>query len=198
MTTAKSRSVLLALVLAASGTFGCAPRVVAPSSTVRRVAVLPPCDALGRPFAPSHSSADGYSAPALSLADLLMSAARDELVRRGFDVLEPSVVETATAGRVPDGPEAAAHILADAHLDATALFMRVRRWEYAYPTMRTNELIAGLDVALVHPRGRVVWEMRRPVKPVPLHSEVLMGQADVIAAHDVMKEIFAALAEPRR
>jgi hypothetical protein len=129
------------------------------------------------------------------LGAILAAAARDELARRGFQVLEPSMVAAATGGRVPRSPEEAAEIAASAKLDATPLFIRVRRWEFAYPTMRTNEIIAALDAMLVDPASRkVVWEVRRPTKPIPLRGELVGSQADAVAASEVMRELFASVA----
>ena len=95
---------------------------------------------------------------------------------------------------MPASPEMAAEIIASTHLDATALFIRVRRWEFAYPTLQTNEIIASLDAVLVDPTtSKVVWETHRPVKPVQLHAELFGGQANVVAAQELMHEVFASL-----
>jgi len=174
--------------------FACAPWVAPPSNAVRRIAVLPPCDATGGPLGGRGTPVTTYEAPVESLGDVLASAARDEIARRGFQVLDPGLVETASGGRVPASPEMAGEIIASAQLDATALFIRVRRWEFAYPTLRTNEIIASLDVVLVDPTtSKVVWETNRPVKPVQLHGELVGGQANVVAAQELMQEVFASL-----
>jgi hypothetical protein len=180
------------------GPFACTPRVALPPNTVRPIAVLPPCDATGGPLGGRDTSITTYGAPVESLGDVLASAARDEIARRGFQVLDPGVVESASGRRVPASPEMAAEIIASTHLDATALFIRVRRWEFAYPTLRTNEIIASLDAVLVDPTtSKVVWETHRPVKPIQLHGELVGGQANVVAAQELMQEVFASLG-PRR
>jgi len=192
--TACKSSTMLSVLCVLIGPFACAPRVAPPPNTVRRIAVLPPCDATGGPLGGRGTSLTTYEAPVESLADVLASAARDEIARRGFQILDPDLVETASGGRVPASPEMAAEILASAQLDATALFIRVRRWEFAYPTLRTNEIIASLDAVLVDPTtSKVVWETHRPVKPVQLHAELFGGQADVVAAQELMHEVFASL-----
>jgi hypothetical protein len=173
----------------------CAPLRPPPPRTVRRVAVLPPCDATGAPLGGKSTSATIYGAPVESLGDILASAARDEITRCGIQVLDANLVEAASGARVPASPEMAAEIMAAAKLDATALFIRVRRWDFAYPTLRTDEIIASLDAMLVDPASRkVVWEVRRPTRPVPLHSQLMGGQADVVAAREVMREVFASCA----
>lgn len=184
---------LAVLAAALVAPLGCAPSVPPAPTTVRRIAVLPPCDATGRPLA-QGALVTTYAAPAEGLGTILASAAREELARQGFQIVDPRTVAAATAGRVPASPESAGEIVASGKLDATALFIRVRRWEFPYPTMRTNEIIAALDVMLVDAASRrIVWEVRRPTKPVPLHGELIGGQADTVAAQDVMSEVFAAL-----
>jgi hypothetical protein len=188
----RGRSHALMVVCALLGASACAPRL-APPKTIRRIAVLPPCDATGTPLA-QGASATGYGSPVEGLGAILAAAARDELTRLGFEVLEPGVVATATAGRVPVSPEEAGQIVASGPLDATALFIRVRHWEFPYPTMRTNEILASLDAMFVDATSRkVVWEVRRPMKPVSLHGELVGGQADEVAAREVMRELFASI-----
>jgi len=193
VTAAKSIAILIILG-ALIGPLACTPRVALPPNTVHPIAVLPPCDATGGPLGGRGTSVTTYGAPVESLGDVLASAARDEIARRGFQVLDPGLVESASGGRVPASPEMAAEIIASTHLDATALFIRVRRWEFAYPTLQTNEIIASLDAVLVDPTtSKVVWETHRPVKPVQLHAELFGGQADVVAAQELMHEVFASL-----
>jgi len=177
------------------GPVGCAPRVAPAPATIRRIAILPPCDATGAPLSP-RTPAGVYATPSQNLAALLVSGAQNQIARHGFEVVDPRLVEMATRGRVPSSPEMAAEIVQSAKLDATALFMRVRRWEFPYSTMRTNEVIVSLDVILVDPTtGRIVWQVRRPPKPVPLYGELIGGQADAVAADEVMKEVFAPLGQ---
>jgi hypothetical protein len=182
---------LLASVLV--GSTGCAPAVAPAPATVRRIAVLPPSDATGAPLSP-RAPADPDATPTQSLGAILASEARIQLARQGFEVVDPTLVERATGGRVPSSPEMAAEILRSAKLDAVVLFVRVRRWEFPYPTFRTDEVIVSLDAMLVDPTsGQVVWQARRPAKPVPLHAVAIGGQADAAAAQEVMKEVLAPL-----
>ena len=184
---------LLASVLV--GSAGCAPAVAPAPATVRRIAVLPPFDAMGAPLSP-RAPADLGAAPTLGLRAILASEARTQLARQGFEVVDPNFVETATGGRVPSSPEMAAEILRSVKLDAAGLFMRVRRWEFPYPTFRTDEVIVSLDAMLVDPTsGQIVWQVRRPAKPVPLHGVAIGGQADAVAAEEVMKEVLAPLGQ---
>ena len=184
---------LIVLASALAGPAGCAPKVAPAPAPVRRIAVLPPCDATGAPLSP-RASAGPSDTPSQRLDDVLASEARNQLARHGFQVVDPRVVEIATGGRVPSSPEIAAEIVRSSRLDATALFLRVRRWELPYPTLRTNEIIVSLDAMLVDPAtGEVVWEVRRPAKPVRLHGELMGGQAAAVAAEEVMKEVFSPL-----
>jgi len=184
---------LLASVLV--GSTGCAAAVAPAPAIVRRIAVLPPFDATGGPLSP-RAPADLGAAPTLGLGAILASEARTQLARQGFEVVDPNLVETATGGRVPSSPEMAAEILRSVKLDAAGLFMRVRRWEFPYPTFRTDEVIVSLDAMLVDPTsGQIVWQVRRPAKPVPLHGVAIGGQADAAAAEEGMKEVFAPLGQ---
>jgi hypothetical protein len=71
---------------------------------------------------------------------------------------------------------------------------RLWRWEFAYPALRTNEIIASLDAVLLDPTtSKVMWETHRPVKPVQLHGDLFAGQANVVAAQELMQEVFASL-----
>jgi len=191
MVVARGRSNALVVLGALFGVFACTPRRAPLPSTVRRIAVLPPCDPTG---APLETSVPAYGAPVQGLGEILASAARVEIAQHGFQVADPGLVEIATGGNVPVSAASAAAILASAKFDATAVFIRVRRWEFGYPTLRTNEILAALDVMLVDPStSRVVWEIRRPLKPVPLRGELIGSQADVVAAQEVMHEVFASL-----
>jgi hypothetical protein len=43
--------------------------------------------------------------------------------------------------------------------------------------------------------GEVVWQVRRRAKPVPLHGQLIGGQAAAVAAAEVMKEVFTPLGQ---
>ena len=81
--TACKLSTILCILSVLVGPFACAPRVAPPPNTVRRIAVLPPCDARGGPLGGRGTSATTSGAPVESLGDALASAARDEIARRG-------------------------------------------------------------------------------------------------------------------
>jgi hypothetical protein len=118
------------------------------------------------------------------------------LAEKGLDVIEPGVVKLATGGRVPTSQKMAARIVEEAHLDAAALYIHVRRWE---PTpsdrgMKADGVIVALDVTMIDPKtGAILWQVHRPSRPVPLYGVVLTGQANVFVAETVMREVFARL-----
>jgi hypothetical protein len=134
--------------------------------------------------------------PSRTIESLLAQQARAQLTAKGFDVIEPSVVRLSTKDRVPTSPQMAGHILEEADLDATALYIEVRRWE---PTpyergMKADGVIVALDVMMVDPKtSSILWQVRRPARPVPLYGLVLTGQANMFVAQTVMKEVFAQL-----
>jgi hypothetical protein len=174
----------------------CAPPVVTSlPPTVRRVAVLPPYY-LGAAETRTGTSSDLVGPPSRTIGDLLAQQARARLAAKGFDVIEPSVVKLATEGRVPTSPQMAEQIMEQAHLDAAAFYIEVRRWE---PTpdargMKADGVIVALDVTMVDPKtGAVLWQVHRPSRPVPLYGVVLTGQANVFVAETVMQEVFAQL-----
>jgi hypothetical protein len=87
----------------------------------------------------------------------------------------------------------AAQILREANLDAAGLYIEVRRWE---PTpdsrgLKADGVIVALDAVMIDPKtGAVLWQVHRPSRPVPVYGVVLTGQANVIVAETVMREIF--------
>jgi hypothetical protein len=188
---------LMALVITAAilGSAGCAPQISPPPTAVRRIAVLPPISATGGPVSAVRRDPDGSSQ---GLGGLLAAEASQRLARYGYDVVDPAVVASATRGRLPSTPDMAAEIVRSANLDANALLIRVLRWELPFSTMEASEVLVSLDAMLVDPTsGRVVWQVHRPTKPVPLHGLLLEGQADAVAAQEVMKEVLAPFGQRR-
>jgi hypothetical protein len=129
----------------------------------------------------------------MTVGDVLAYQARLRLAEKGFEVLSPGAVKVATKDRAPTSPPMAAQILREANLDAAGLYIEVRRWE---PTpnsrgMKADGVIVALDVMMVDPKtGGVLWQVHRPSRPVPVYGVMLTGQANVIVAETVMREIF--------
>jgi len=190
---------LMALVITAAilGSAGCAPQISPPLTAVRRIAVLPPISATGGALGGVRPGTGGDDPSSQSLSDLLAAEASQQLAHYGYDVVDPALVASATRGRLPSSPEMAAEMVRSAKLDANALVIRVLRWEFSYPTMRTDEILVSLDAMLVDQSGRVVWQLHRPTKPVPLHGALVAGQADAVAAQEVMKEVLAPFGQRR-
>ena len=191
-----SANVIIRIELIATllGVVACAPAVVTPlPQNVRRIAVLPPYQRDAA--AERGSSADKYSVglPNMTVGDVLAYQARLRLAEKGFEVLSPGAVKVATKDRAPTSPQMAAQILREANLDAAGLYIEVRRWE---PTpnsrgMKADGVIVALDVMMVDPKtGGILWQVHRPSRPVPVYGVMLTGQANVIVAETVMREIF--------
>jgi len=90
----------------------------------------------------------------------------------------------------------AGQIMEKANLDAAALYIEVRRWEPMPDAraLKADGIIVALDVAIVDPKtGKILWQVHRPSRPVPLYGIVLTGQANVFVAETVMREVFAQL-----
>ena len=186
---------MLKIVLIAGlfGAVACAPAVVTPlPQNVHRIAVLPTYQA-GTVEARTGAESGPPVLQNMTVGDVLAQQARIRLAEKGFEVLSPSAVKVATKDRVPTSPEMAAQILREANLDAMALYIEVRRWE---PTpdsrgMKADGVIVALDAVMVDPKtGGVLWQVHRPSRPVPVYGVVLTGQANVIVAETVMREIF--------
>ena len=190
---------LMALVMTTAivSSTGCAPQMSPPPGPLRRIAVLPPTSATGGALSGARPGTESYDASSQSLSDLLAAAASQQLAHYGYDVVDPALVASATRRRLPSSPEIATEMVRSAKLDANALLIRVRRWEFSYPTMRTSEILVSLDAMLVDPTGRIVWQAHRPTKPVPLHGALVAGQADAVAAEEVMKEVLAPFGQRR-
>jgi hypothetical protein len=187
----------IGLVSVLFGAIGCTPVVITPlPPTVRRIAVLPPYK-LGATDTPTAGTDRDLQRPLeMTVGDVLAQQARARLAEKGLDVVAPSVVTLATKDRMPTSPPMAAQIMEEAHLEATALYIEVRRWE---PTpdsrgMKADGVIVALDVMMIDPKtGKLLWHVHRPSRPVPLYGVVLTGQANVFVAETVMREIFAQL-----
>ena len=179
----------MAVLAALLGAMACAPTVITPlPQSVRRIAVLPTYQAGA---VDARTGADS-ALPNMTVGDVLAQQARIRLAEKGFEVLSPGAVKLATKDRAPTSPQMAAQILREANLDAAGLYIEVRRWE---PTpdsrgMKADGVIVALDVMMVDPKtGRLLWQVHRPSRPVPVYGVVLTGQANVIVAETVMREI---------
>jgi hypothetical protein len=171
-----------------------------PADMVRTVAVLPPANRTGDPLLVAGASfLEKYAVKSerITVPDVLASEARLQLARRGFTVVPAEEVESATHGRAPGSPEAAAEIASRAKLAGLALWVDVRRWEPDAPT-HPAFVVVGVTASLVDPAsGRVVWNAERPTSPVATPGEVALGPAYVTAARKVMEELLAPLGPVR-
>jgi len=171
-----------------------------PPDIVRTVAVLAPANRTGDPLLVAGASfLEKYAVKSdrITVPDVLASEARLQLERRGFTVVPADQVETATHGRAPGSPQAAAEIASHAKLAGLALYLDVRRWEPDAP-VHPSFVLVGVTASLVDPEsGSVVWSAERPTGPVPTPGEVALGPAYVTAARKVMEELLAPLGPER-
>src|SRR5439155_19144678 len=171
-----------------------------PPDMVRTVAVLAPANRTGDPLLVAGTSfLEKYALKSdrVTVPDVLASEARVQLAHRGFTVLSADEVESATHGRAPGSPEAAAEIASHAKLAGLALYLDIRRWEPDAPT-HPSFIVVGLTASLVDPAsGRVVWTAERPTGPVATPGEVALGPAYVTAARKSMEELLAPLGPVR-
>ncbi len=171
-----------------------------PPDMARTVAVLAPANRTGDALLVAGTSFfEKYALKSdrVTVPDVLASEARVQLAHRGFTVVSAAEVESATQGRAPGSPEAAAEIASRAKLAGLALFLDIRRWE---PDASTHPafVLVGITATLVDPAsGRVVWSVERPTAPIATPGEVALGPAYVTAAHKVMEELLAPLGPER-
>ena len=188
----------IGLVSVLLGAIGYAPAAVTPLPlVVRRIAVLPPYRLGAADTRPTATENQLLGQPSRTIEDLLAQQAGTQLQAKGFDVVAPTELKLATKDQVPTSPQMAAQILRQANLDAAALYIEVQRWEPMPDArgLKADGIIVALDVAVVDPKtGKILWEVHRPSRPVPLYGVVLTGQAHLFVAETVMREIFAQLA----
>lgn len=174
---------------------GCAssgpPAVVDPA-----VAVLPPNNRTGdRLLVAGTGLIDRYviHAQEVTVPDVLLSEARFELQRKGFDVAALQAVDTALKDRVPTSPGSAAELASSGGLKGLVLYLELRRWEADAP-MHTSFVIVGLEVSLVDPAtGKIVWQARHAAAPVPTPGEIRVESAYITAARKIMAQMLAPL-----
>ena len=188
-------TIRVAIVGALFGAIGCTSTVVTSlPQSVRRIAVLPPYRLGAADTRPTVTESELLGLPSRTIEDLLAQQARAQLQAKGFDVVAPTEVKLATKARVPTSPQMAGQIMEEANLDAAALYIEVRRWEPMPDAraLKADGIIVALDVAIVDPKtGKILWQVHRPSRPVPLYGIVLTGQANVFVAETVMREVFA-------
>jgi len=188
----------IGLVSALLTVVGCTTAVVTPlPPTVRRIAVLPPYRLGAADTRSTATESQLLGLPSRTIEDLLAQQARAQLQAKGFDVVAPTELKLATKDQGLTSPQMAAQILRQANLDGAALYIEVQRWEPMPDArgLKADGIIVTLDVAVVDPKtGKILWEVHRPSRPVPLYGVVLTDQAHLFVAETVMREIFAQLA----
>ena len=171
-----------------------------PADMARTVAVLAPANRTGDPLLVAGTSfLEKYALKSdrITVPDVLASEARLQLARRGFAVVSSEEVATATQGRAPGSPEAAAEVASRARLAGLALYLDIRRWEPDAPT-HPSFVLVGLTASLVDPAtARVVWSAERKTSPVATPGEIALGPAYVTAARKVVEEMLAPLGPER-
>ena len=154
----------------------------------RSVAVLPPCDAAGRPLAGDTGDAQG-------LGELLTAAAHAALARNGFAMVDPGTVAAALKGRSAASASEAGELAHASGLADAAPFIRLDRWvPVPEQTMRIDAVLVELDVSLVDAATQtILWHRHRPLQPVRIYGSLILGQGYIVAADSVMTETLAPL-----
>jgi hypothetical protein len=173
--------------------------VAPPPSTVRSVAVLPPANRTGGDLVVAGTSlleVYAFGTDRTTVADVLAAELRAQLVRRGFTVVSPDVVATATEHRPVGSPEAAAEIARRGGLSDPVLFVAIDRFEVDAGTHPAFIIVAA-DAALVEPaKGVVLWESHRRAGPIATPGTATLGAAYEIAARKLAEELVASWTAP--
>jgi len=172
------------------------PAPAPPPKALRAVAVFPPNNRTGDELLVAGGSLlerYAFHTERVTVGDVVAAEARGELSDRGIDVVAPEVVDAAVADYAARTPETAARQAARAHIDATVLYIEIRRWEHNAP-FNTVSIIVSLSATLIDPAdGRVVWTGEFPSRPIATTGAVNPGAADVIAATKATTELLAPL-----
>jgi len=163
---------------------------------VRAIAVFPPNNRTGDPLLITGTSfVEKYllETQRYTVADALRVEAGTQLVQRGFDVVDPQIVSTATNGQVPASAQDAAALAARNHIEGAVLYIEIRRWEPNVGTEPTF-IIASVLLTLIEPAtGRALWTADHPSRPVQTLGVINLGTAYSVAAHTLMTEMLAPL-----
>jgi hypothetical protein len=132
-----------------------------------------------------------------TVGEALADEARAELMRRGFEVVEPELVNAAMMAHSPSSAEDAASLAAHAHIQGAVLYIEIRRWEpdVAY---KPTGIIVSLSVSLLDTAtGRVLWTANHPLRPVQTPGVINLGNAYSVAARTLMRDMLAPLLPKR-
>jgi hypothetical protein len=188
--------VLLVLFVLLRCLVGCAAEPTPATQVRRTVAVLPPNNLTGdRLVVVGSGLIDRYvrRAQRVTVADVLLSEARFQLLEKGFEVADWRGIAAGIKGDYPESAESAVELASKLGLKDLLLYLEIRRWEPDAPT-HTSFVIVGLAASLIDPStGKVVWERERRAAPVPTPGDILVESAYVTAARRVMREMLAPL-----
>jgi hypothetical protein len=166
-----------------------------PPTTVSSVAVLSPSNRTGDGLLVAGTSLlekYAFRTDRVTVPDVLASLLRMQLARRGFAVVAPDVLGAGTQGRTAGSADAAVELARHAHVDASALWVAIDRWE-PDQGVHPDFVIVGIEAGLVDPAtGKTLWHTRRRPSPVPTPGAVTLGSAYEIAAQKVTDELLAS------
>ena len=163
-------------------------------ATARTIAVLPPNNRTGDPLLIESASflhPDADRPGRVTVADALATEVRAQLTRRGVTVIAPAVVTAAIGTQTPHSPEEAAEVAARGKLEASVLYMEIRRWEADMSSLHPQRVMVALEARLLDPAtGQTVWIAQRPLHPVPTPGVIVRWMAYTIAARKVAEALF--------
>jgi hypothetical protein len=160
----------------------------------RTIAVLPPNNRTGDPLLIESASflhPDADRPGRVTVADALATEVRAQLTRRGVTVMAPAVVTAAIGTQTPHSPEEAADVAARGKLEASVLYIEIRRWEADMSSLHPQRVLVALEARLLDTAtGQTVWAVQRPLHLVPTPGVIVRWMAYTIAARKVAEELF--------
>ena len=173
-----------------------APRSAPPAIAGGTIVVLPPNNRTGDPLLVAGASFfEKYALQSdrITVPDVLAAEARQQLARRGFEVIAAERVSEAIGTRVPTDASNAADLAATHQLNGMVLYIEIRRWEADVP-VHPVFVIASVEASLIEPStGRVLWSKDHPSRPIPTPGVVNLGDAYSIAARALVTELVREL-----
>ena len=174
----------------------CARAPIPVPVAVQRIAVFPPNNQTGDPLLVAAGTAlEGYTfaTERVTVPDLLAAEARTQLTRRGFALVDPRAVDSATRNAVPSSVQDAAAIATRNKIDGAVLYTVVRQWE-PDNAFQPRTVVAAVEVSLVDAAsGRVLWSAEHPARPIQTDGAISVGQAYGMAARMVMEQLLLPL-----
>ena len=171
---------------------GCVRPPQAPPKSVHTIAVLPANNQTGDDLLISGGSVLEkyvFHSARVTVTDVLAAEARSVLERRGYTLVSPELVESATRGRVPASAEEAASLASEGGLAGDVLYIDLRQWT-AELSDAASSILVSMRIDLIDPAtGRTLWSADHPPRPVQTPGTINFADAYWVAARSVVRQL---------